>query len=70
VVVTEAGMRQVGPHTWVFTPPDVAPMKGYCRNCNQSVAMRHPSEVTLATGNYIVRGECELCRQEVILLLT
>jgi hypothetical protein len=45
-------------------------MKGYCRQCNQSVAMLHPNEVTLPTGNYIVRGECEVCRQEVVLLLT
>jgi hypothetical protein len=70
VVVTDASMKQVGPHTWVFSPRDVAPMKGHCRHCNQSVAMLHPIEVTLPTGNYIVRGECELCRQEVVLLLT
>lgn len=70
VVVTHASMKQVGPHTWVFNPPDVAPMKGHCRHCNQSVAMLHPNQVTLATGNYIVRGDCDRCGQEVVLLLT
>jgi hypothetical protein len=70
VVVTHAGMRQVGPHTWAFTPADVAPMKGHCRQCNQSVALLHPRQVNLATGNYIVRGDCELCSQEVVLILT
>jgi hypothetical protein len=45
-------------------------MKGYCRACNQSVAMLHPREVSLATGNYVVRGDCQGCGQEVILILS
>jgi len=70
MAVARASMQQVGPHTWTFTPPDVAPMKGYCRNCNQSVAMLHPREVSLATGNYIVRGDCQQCGQEFLLILS
>jgi len=69
MAVARASMQQVGPHTWTFTPPDVAPMKGYCRTCNQSVAMLHPREVSLATGNYIVRGDCQQCGEEVVLIL-
>lgn len=70
VAVARASMQQVAPHTWAFKPPDVAPMKGHCRNCNESVAMLHPRELSLATGNYIVRGECEQCGQEVVLILS
>ncbi len=70
MAVAHAGMQQVGPHTWAFTPSDVAPMKGHCRNCNQSVAILHPRELSLATGNYIVRGDCEHCGQEVVLILS
>lgn len=70
VAVAHASMKQVGPNTWVFRPPDVAPMKGHCRSCNRSVAILHPREVSLPTGNYILRGECQLCGQEVVLILT
>lgn len=70
MAVSHASMQQVGPHTWTFTPPDVAPMKGHCRNCNQSVAIVRPRELSLATGNYIVRGECAQCGKEVVLILS
>ena len=45
-------------------------MKGHCRACNQSVAMLRPRELSLATGNYIVRGDCAECGQEVVLILS
>jgi len=70
VTLAQPSMQQVGPHTWAFTPPDVAPMKGHCRQCNQSVAIARPRELSLATGNYIVRGECVVCGQEVVLILS
>jgi len=68
--LAHASMQQVGPHTWAFTPADVAPMKGYCQACNQSVAIAHPRELSLATGNYIVRGECAQCGKEVVIILS
>ena len=70
VAVARAGMQQVGPNTWAFPTPNVAPMKGHCRACNQSVAMLRPRELSLATGNYIVRGDCAECGQEVVLILS
>lgn len=65
-----ATMHRVGPHTWKFEPPDVAPMKGHCRACKRDVAICRPRAVDLNTGNYVVRGECEFCRAEVVLILS
>ncbi len=57
-------MRQLGPNTWVFEPPDQAAMKAHCRTCNQSVAILKPQSVTFSSGNYVVRGECGICGNE------
>jgi hypothetical protein len=65
-------MQQLAPHTWSFNGPQVpmAPMKGHCRNCARPVGMLRPSGVSLATGNYVVRGECEVCGGEVVLIVS
>ncbi len=64
-----ATMHRVSPHTWQFAAPDVAPMKGHCRACKRDVAIRKPQTLDLNTGNYVVRGECEVCGTEVLLIL-
>jgi len=64
-------MHQVTPHTWSFEPPSVpvAPMKAHCRACRQTVAILNPSSMDLNTGNYVVRGECDNCGAEVLLIV-
>jgi hypothetical protein len=65
-------MHQVSPNTWTFTEPAVpfAPMKANCRACRQSVAILRPTAMDLKTGNYVVRGECEHCGAEVLLIIS
>jgi hypothetical protein len=65
-------MHQIAPHTWTFEEPAVpaAPMKGHCRFCRAPVALLHPEVLNLETGNYIVRGECERCAGEVLLIVS
>jgi hypothetical protein len=48
----------------------VAPMKANCRVCRQSVGILRPSAMDLKTGNYVVRGECERCGSEVVLIIS
>jgi hypothetical protein len=65
-------MQQVAPHTWTFQPSEVpvAPMKANCRACRQAVGILRPSAMDLKTGNYVVRGECERCGSEVVLIVS
>ncbi len=65
-----ATMHRVGPRSWKFNAPDVAPMKGHCRVCRRDVAIQHPHAVDLTTGNYVVQGECEACGSEVVLIVS
>ena len=72
MAIAQTTMHQVAPHTWTFKPPEVpmAPMKANCRVCRQSVAILHPSAMDLKTGNYVVRGQCERCGSEVLLIVS
>ena len=72
MAIAHPSMQQVGPHTWTFQAPIVpmAPMKANCRVCRQSVAILRPSAMDLKTGNYVVRGECERCGGEVLLIVS
>jgi hypothetical protein len=63
-------MHQIGPHTWTFEGPAMAPMKAHCRACGKTVAILRPTALDLRTGNYVVKGECEHCRGEVVLILS
>lgn len=65
-------MHQVAPHTWTFDEPAprVAPMKAHCRACRMPVAIVDPEPMDVPTGNYIVRGTCEQCRGEVVLIIS
>lgn len=65
-------MHQIGPHTWAFEAPAVtmAPMKAHCRGCGKTVGILRPTALDLHTGNYIVKGECENCHGEVVLILS
>jgi hypothetical protein len=65
-------MHQIAPHTWTFEAPEVpmAPMKAQCRACAKTVAILRPTALDLHTGNYIVKGECERCGGEVVLILS
>ena len=65
-------MQQLSPNTWTFRAPAVpfAPMKGNCRACRQPVAILRPTAMDLKTGNYVVRGECEFCGAEVLLIVS
>ena len=65
-------MHQIGPHTWSFEPPAVAmaPMKAHCRNCRTAVGLLRPEAFSTQTGNYVVRGECERCAGEVLLIIS
>jgi hypothetical protein len=72
MAIAHPTMTQVAPHTWTFQPPDVpvAPMKANCRSCRKPVAILHPSPMDLKTGNYVVRGQCEFCGGEVLLIVS
>ena len=72
MAIAHATMHQVAPHTWTFEAPEVpvAPMKANCRACRQSVAILRPSAMDLKTGNYVVRGDCERCGSEVLLIVS
>jgi hypothetical protein len=72
MAISQATMHQVGPHTWTFQAPEtpVAPMKANCRSCRQAVGILNPSAMDLKTGNYVVRGECERCGSEVLLIVS
>jgi hypothetical protein len=72
MAIAHPSMQQVAPHTWTFQPPEVpvAPMKANCRACRQSVAILRPTAMDLRTGNYVVRGECERCGSEVLLIVS
>ncbi len=71
MVVGHASMHKVGPHTWTFSAPAaVAPMKAHCRSCHRSVAILNPVPVDLRTGNYVVRGNCNACGAEVVLIVS
>jgi hypothetical protein len=72
MAITHPTMQQVAPHTWTFQPSDVpvAPMKANCRACRQAVAILRPSAMDMKTGNYVVRGECERCGSEVLLIVS
>jgi hypothetical protein len=45
-------------------------MKANCRACRQAVGILRPSAMDLKTGNYVVRGECERCGSEVLLIVS
>ena len=72
MAIAHPTMHQVAPHTWTFQPPatPVAPMKANCRHCRAAVAILNPSAMDLKTGNYVVRGECEHCHGEVLLIVS
>ncbi|HEV3095726.1 MAG TPA: hypothetical protein VG104_01155 [Candidatus Dormibacteraeota bacterium] len=72
MAIAQTTMHQVAPHTWTFKAPDVpmAPMKANCRVCRQSVAILRPAAMDLKTGNYVVRGQCEQCGSEVLLIVS
>lgn len=65
-------MHQIAPHTWTFKEPPVpvAPMKARCRICKAQVALLYPVVLAIQTGNFIVRGECERCSGEVLLIVS
>lgn len=72
MAIAHPTMQQVAPHTWTFrpSPVPVAPMKATCRSCRASVAILNPAPVDLHTGNYVVRGQCEHCGGEVVLIVS
>jgi hypothetical protein len=72
MAIAHPTMQQVAPHTWTFQPSDVAvaPMKANCRACRQAVGILRPSAMDMKTGNYVVRGECERCGSEVLLIVS
>jgi hypothetical protein len=72
MTLADTAMHQVAPHTWSFEPPavPVAPMKAHCRACRATVAILRPTSMDLNTGNYVVRGECENCGAEVVLIVS
>ena len=72
MAIAHPTMQQVAPHTWTFQPSDVpvAPMKANCRACRQAVGILRPSAMDLKTGNYVVRGECDQCGSEVLLIIS
>jgi hypothetical protein len=72
MAIAHPTMHQVAPHTWIFQAPEVpmAPMKANCRSCRKAVAILHPTAMDLKTGNYVVRGECEQCGGEVVLIVS
>jgi Domain of unknown function (DUF5679) len=72
MAIVHPTMQQVAPHTWVFQAPEVpvAPMKANCRACRRAVAILNPSAMDLKTGNYVVRGQCEVCGGEVVLIVS
>jgi hypothetical protein len=45
-------------------------MKANCRTCHLAVAILEPEPLDLHTGNYVVRGRCERCGQEVVLIVS
>lgn len=65
-------MQQIAPHTWTFEAPAVpfAPMKAHCRFCRAQVALLRPEPLNVQTGNYILRGECERCGGELLLIVS
>jgi hypothetical protein len=72
MAIAHPTMHQVAPHTWTFEPAavPVAPMKANCRVCRQAVGIIRPSAMDLHTGNYVVRGECEFCGGDVVLIIS
>ncbi len=72
MAIAHPTMHQVAPHTWTFQPPavSVAPMKAYCRVCRQPVGILNPAAMSLQTGNYVVRGACDICANEVVLIVS
>jgi hypothetical protein len=72
MAIAHPTMQQLAPHTWAFRAPEipVAPMKANCRACRQAVGILRPTAMDLKTGNYVVRGECERCGAEVLLILS
>jgi hypothetical protein len=72
MAISHPTMHQVAPHTWTFQPPavPVAPMKAHCRTCRQPVGILNPTAVDLHTGNYVVRGACDICGGEVVLIVS
>jgi hypothetical protein len=72
MAIAHPTMQQVAPHTWAFRGPEipVAPMKANCRPCRRAVGILRPTAMDLNTGNYVVRGECERCGAEVLLILS
>ena len=72
MAIAHPTMQQVAPHTWTFQPSQVpvAPMKANCRACRQAVGILRPSAMDLKTGNYVVRGECDQCGSEVLLIIS
>ncbi len=72
MAIAHPTMQQVAPHTWTFHPSDVpvAPMKANCRACRQAVGILRPLAMDMKTGNYVVRGECERCGSEVLLIVS
>ncbi len=72
MAIAHPTMQQVAPHTWTFHAPEipVAPMKANCRACRRAVAILRPTAMDLKTGNYVVRGECEICGSEVVLIVS
>ena len=72
MAIARPTMHQLAPHTWTFRAPEipVAPMKANCRACRQAVGVLRPTALDLKTGNYVVRGECERCGSEVLLIVS
>jgi rRNA maturation protein Nop10 len=72
MAIAHPTMHQVAPHTWTFEPAavSVAPMKAHCRVCRQPVGILNPAAMSLQTGNYVVRGACEVCGSEVVLIVS
>ena len=72
MAIAHPTMHQVAPHTWTFMAPavSVAPMKAHCRVCRQPVGILNPTAIDLRTGNYVVRGDCDICGGEVVLIVS
>jgi hypothetical protein len=72
MAIAHPTMQQVAPHTWTFQAASVpvAPMKALCRACRQPVGILNPSGLQVHTGNYVVRGDCDICGGEVVLVVS
>ncbi len=67
MALTRETMR---PQSSLFDAPLVAPMKGNCPSCRQSVAVLKPTAKDVDAGDYLVQGECEICGRDVMLVVS